>query len=139
MFCSFAILLSKVIKVMNVYFELTPVRVKYQLIQALSVMTISNVSHSFYKNLGNTFLKSYNWQDVHLPGDKRWMRIIELNFEMSLSDCTGHSAITQLQSYSPAPPQCSQVQFYPTLSLFGTYQKKGKDMGFYIFLNVFMK
>lgn len=50
MFCSCALLLSKVIKVMNVYFELTPVRVKCQLIQALSVVTIQMYLILFIKS-----------------------------------------------------------------------------------------
>lgn len=72
----------------------------------------SNVSHSFYKNLSDTFLKSKNRQEVHLPGDKGWMRIIEWICEMSLSDCTGRSAIAQLHSCS----QPSSVFSIPILS-----------------------
>lgn len=84
----------------------------------------SNVSHSFYKNLSNTFLKSKSRQEVHLPGDKGWMRIIEWICEMSLSDCTGHSAIAQLHSCSPVFFLCSQHQFCPKLSLWNSPKKK---------------
>lgn len=84
----------------------------------------SNVSHSFYKNLSSTFLKSKNWQEVNLPGDKGWIGIVEWIFEMSLSDCTGHSAITQLHSCSPASPLYSQHQFLPSLSLWNLRKKE---------------
>lgn len=59
MFCSCALLLSKVIKVMNVYFELTPVKSEVPVDPSSFSCDNSNVSHSFYKKLGNTFLKSY--------------------------------------------------------------------------------
>lgn len=91
----------------------------------------SNVSHSFYKKLGNTFLKSYYWHEVHLPGDKGWMGTIELIFEMSLWDCTGHCNHSML-SCSPASPWCSQLLFHPRLSL-GNLLKKRKDMIFMSF------
>ena len=88
----------------------------------------SNVSRSFYKNLSNTFLKSKNRQEVHLPGDKGWMRIIEWICEMSLSDCTGRSAIAQLHSCSPAflcVLNTDSVQSW----VFGTHPKR-KRHGF---------
>lgn len=89
----------------------------------------SNVSHSFYKNLGTTFLKSYNWQEVHVPGDERWMGIID--FEVSLSDCMGTWQSLNCK-VAPQPLFCilsiSSIQGW----VFGTYQK-GKT---WIFLNL---
>ena len=82
----------------------------------------SNESHSFYKNLSNTFLKSKKWQEVYLPEDKGWMGITEWISEMSLSDCTGHSPITQWHSCSPASPWHSQHQFHPKLGLWNIPQ-----------------
>jgi hypothetical protein len=52
------------------------------------------------------------------------MGIIELIFEMSLSDCPGQSAVIQLHSCYPACPLHSKQQFHPNLSLWKLLKRK---------------
>lgn len=126
MFCSFAILLSKVIKVINVYFELTRVTVKCQLIQALSVMTIQ-----MYLIL---FIKIWAIPSCKATPDKKYTSLEikdgweSLIFEMSLSDFTGHSAVIQLQSGSTTSSAFSTSILFQAESLELT--RKGKTRMF---------
>lgn len=142
-FCSFAILLSQVIKVINVYFELTPVTVKCLLIRALSVMTIQMYLILFIKIWAiPSCIATTDRNYTSLEVKDGWESLIS---EILLSD--GHSAVIRLQSGSLIPPNPVPTPlppgfvFSPSIlseAVFGMYHKR-KNMDVFIFLNLFMK
>lgn len=133
--CSYEILLSEVVKVINVYFELTHVTVTCQLIPALSVLTIQMYLVLFIKIWAIPSCRATTDKKRTSPGMKDgWESLIS---EMSLSDCHGrcsHSIAERL----PASALRSQYQFHVGAEALELNQKR-QGMDVYIFPNLCMK
>ena len=136
MFCSFAALSSKVIKVMNVYCELTPAKVKCQLIQALSVMTTQMYLILFIKIWAITSWKATT--------DKKYTSLElkdgweSLNWFLKCHCQIALDAPPSLNCKVAPEPLLGVLQLNSQGWVLGTYQKKKekkkrKDMSFIAF------